>query len=164
MCAGKTRTARALARLLKREFYDSDLALAGAHGAAPAALIKKYGLAGFRKKEAAELAALWPRRNLVAALGGGVYPGPKWKSKLAGSGITIYLHCAWPVLERRLKAARGPRPLLAGPWTEAAIRAKKLYNKRLSFYRRADFEINASRLTPRAAAAKIKALLAAAAI
>lgn len=163
MCAGKTLTGRALARLLKRKFYDSDLALEKRCGATIAQLLRSNGLSGFRKKEAAQLAALLTRHGLVAALGGGVYPGPRWGKRLAATGTVVYLHCPWPELERRLKASRSGRPLLAGPWSAAAVRAKKLYKKRLGFYRRAEFEINTSRLTPRTAAEKLLKMLAAAA-
>jgi shikimate kinase len=87
-------------------------------------------------------------------MGGGTYP-----ARLRASGITVYLHCPWPELKKRLKAARGPRPLLAGPWAKAALRARALYTKRLAAYRRAGLEINTSGLTPLATAKKIKTLL-----
>ena len=163
MCAGKTLTGRALARLLKRPFCDSDLTLEKKYRATINTLVREKGVAGFRKAEAAAVKKMLARRGLVAALGGGVYPSPGWKPRLNASGTTVYLHCPWPELEIRLKAARATRPLLAGRWTNAARRAGKLYKKRLGFYRRADFEINTSRLSPRAAAGKIKTILAAAA-
>ena len=162
MCAGKTLTGKALARLLKRPFYDSDAALEKEHGATIADLVREKGLAGFRKAEAAEIKKLAAREGLVAALGGGVYPSPRWKKRLEDSGVTVYLHCPWPELRDRLKAERAGRPLLAGDWTEACGRARKLYRKRLGFYRRAQLQVNTAGLTPQAAAKRIQAMLSAA--
>lgn len=159
MCAGKTLTGKALARLLKRPFYDSDSALEKEHGTTIAGLVRERGLAGFRKAEAAEIKKLAAREGLVAALGGGVYPSPRWKKRLEDTGLTVYLHCPWPELKGRLKAERKGRPLLAGDWTAACERARKLYGKRLGFYRQAQLEVNTAGLTPQAVAVKIKTML-----
>ncbi|OGS10931.1 MAG: hypothetical protein A2234_03470 [Elusimicrobia bacterium RIFOXYA2_FULL_58_8] len=160
MCAGKTATGRALAGLLNRAFCDSDLAVEKDTGRSVAALVRAKGLAGFRLAEARAVKKIIGRVRLVAALGGGVYPSRRWAAGLNSSGVTVYLHCPWPELEKRLRSARGGRPLLQGDWGQARLRAKKLYKKRLAFYRRAEFEINTARLTPLAAARKIKRALA----
>lgn len=160
MCAGKTLAGRALARALGLPFCDSDLLLEKKTGAAVPALIKTKGLAGFRRLEAALVKELAAKNGQVIALGGGVYPSRKWESLLKRTGVTVFLYCPWPELEKRLKAARSPRPLLAGPWEEAARRAKKLYEARLGFYRRADITVNTSGLTPSQTAKEIgKALI-----
>ena len=93
MCYGKTLTGRALARLLKRRFCDSDRALEKKHADTIAGLVKKEGMPGFRRMESAMLRKITAGRGLVAALGGGVYP-----SRLGTSGITVHLHCPWPEL------------------------------------------------------------------
>jgi len=160
MCAGKTLTGRALARLLRRPFCDSDQALEKEYGNTIAGLVREKGLAGFRKAEAAAVKKIAARGGLVAALGGGIYPSPRWKRRLGESGVTVYLHCPWPELKGRLRTARGARPLLAGDWAAACRRAAALYRKRLPFYRRAELTVNTAGLTPRAAAVKIKTLLA----
>jgi len=159
MCAGKTLTGRALSRALGLPFCDSDLQLEKRTGATVAALIRAKGLAGFRRLEAALVKELAAKSGQVIALGGGVYPSRKWESLLNKTGITIFLYCPWPELGKRLKAARSARPLLAGPWEEAAPRAKKLYEARLRFYRRADITINTAGLTPAQAAGKIRRTL-----
>lgn len=158
MCAGKTLAGRALARALRRPFADSDAVIERAAGRKVADLVKARGLAAFRRAEAETVKALAARGGLVAALGGGFYPSGR-RAALLRDGVTVFLHCAWPELEARLKAARAPRPLLAGPWEKAAARAKRLYRARLPYYRRADLTVDVTGLTPAAAAKKIKKAL-----
>ncbi|MCX5785502.1 MAG: hypothetical protein NTX59_07420 [Elusimicrobia bacterium] len=155
MCAGKTSTGKALARLLKRKFADSDRLVEKQAGIKIAELVDTKGLRAFRKLEAGAVRALAGKRGLAAALGGGIYPSRRWAGLLKSTGVTVYLHCAWPELEKRLKIARDLRPRLSGHWEQARKRANKLYSKRLPFYRLADLEINAGRLTPAQTAALI---------
>ena len=149
MCAGKTSAGRALARLLGRPFRDCDALVEKETGKTVAELVTEKGLAGFRRLEAARVRALASSGGQVIALGGGVYPSRKWKGLLGRDGLTVFLNCPWPELAGRLKKAAGPRPLLAGPWERTAIRAKKLYNRRLPFYRRADITLNTAGLSPK---------------
>ena len=160
MCAGKTSTGRALARMLRRPFLDSDSLFEKEHGAAAAYLIRKKGLGRFRSMEAALVKALAGGCGRVIALGGGIYPSGRRARLLKKTGVTVFLRCPWPELEARLKAARSGRPLLDGPWEKAAPRAKKLYARRLSFYRRADITIMTAGLTPAQIAKKTKRALA----
>lgn len=159
MCAGKTTTGKALSRALGLPFCDSDEELERKAGSAPAGLIKDKGLDAFRELEAEVVTALAAQGGRIIALGGGVYPSRKWEGLLKTTGVNVFLYCPWPLLETRLKAARAPRPLLAGPWEKAAPRAKALYSARLGFYRRADLTINTAGLTPAQAAEKIKKAL-----
>jgi shikimate kinase len=156
MCAGKTLSGRPLARALKLPFYDSDLLLAKKAGTYLSAFIKARGLGAFRRLETAQVKELAARGGRIIALGGGVYPSRKWESLFKKTGITVFLYCPWPELEARLMAARAPRPLLDGPWEKAGPRAKKLYESRLKFYRRADITINTAGLTPAQVAGKTK--------
>lgn len=159
MCAGKTSAGLALARLLKRPFADSDRTVEKKYGRKAAELIAAGGLAAFRKKEAAAVKEIAARGGLVAALGGGVYPSRRWEKLLRTTGTIVYLACPWPELELRLKAARGPRPLLNGRWETARRRAKELYLRRLPAYRRADLTVSTAGKTPRRTAALIKKAL-----
>ncbi len=160
MCAGKTSAGAALARALRRPFRDSDALLRKKTGERPAVIIRRDGLGAFRRLEAALIKELAARGGQVISLGGGVYPSKRWESLLKKTGATVFLDCPWPELKKRLKAERAGRPLLDGPWKKAAPRAKKIYDSRLRFYRRADITVRTSGLTPSKAAAKIrKALL-----
>lgn len=156
MCAGKTSAGRLLARALGRPLADSDALVEKKAGLSISKLVKNRGLAAFRKLEARCVKELAAGRGRVIALGGGVYPSRRWKSALAASGVTVFLHCPWAELEKRLNTEAGTRPLLKGSWTAAGPRAKKLYAARLRFYRRADITINTGGLTPAGTAAKIR--------
>ncbi len=159
MCSGKTLAGRALARALDRRFSDSDAAVRLASGMSAGEFIRKKGLAAFRAAEAAAVRALAREGGRVVALGGGFYPSG-WRARLLSStGVTVFLYCPWTELEKRLRAARGPRPLLAGPWEKASVRAGKLHAARLPYYRRADVTIDTAGLKPEAVAARIKAAL-----
>jgi shikimate kinase len=159
MCAGKTLAGRALARLLGRRFSDTDLLVKKASGLGPGRHIRSKGLAAFRRAEAAAVRELAGKGGGVAALGGGYYPSGRRAPLLRATGVTVFLYCPWPELERRLRKARASRPLLAGPWAKASARARKLYAARLPYYRRADLTVDTSGLTPESTAARIAALL-----
>ena len=155
MCAGKTSTGRALARRLGRPLRDCDALVEKGTGKTVAELVTEKGLAGFRRLEAAQVRALAAGRGQVVALGGGVYPSRRWKGLLNRTGKIVFLYCPWRELAGRLKKAAGPRPLLAGPWERTAVRAEKLYRKRLPFYLRADLTINTAGISPETTAARL---------
>lgn len=159
MCSGKTLTGGALAAALGLPFRDSDGLLRKKTGTKLAVIIRRDGLAVFRRLEAALVKELAARGGQVIALGGGVYPSRRWAGLLKRTGTTVFLDCPWPELAKRLPAERSGRPLLDGPWEKALPRAKKLYETRLGFYRRADLKINTAGLSPRQAAEKIKKAL-----
>lgn len=148
MCSGKTTAGRLLARSLGLAFADSDALAEKRAGRSIAAIAERSGLAAFRRLEAACVKELASGRGRVIALGGGVYPSRRWEKILKAGGTVVFLHCPWPELKKRLKAARGPRPLLKGPWEKSAARAEKLYARRLPFYLKAGITIKTSGLTP----------------
>lgn len=155
MCSGKTTAGRLLARRLGLAFADSDALVEKRAGRSIAAIAERSGMAAFRRLEAACVKELAAGRGRVIALGGGVYPSRRWHKTLKNGGTTVFLHCPWAELEKRLQAARGPRPLLEGPWEAAAARAEKLYARRLPLYQKAAITVKTSGLTPAATAAAI---------
>jgi len=159
MGSGKTTAGRLLARSLGLAFADSDALVEKRAGRSIAAIAESSGMAAFRRLEAACVKELASGHGRVIALGGGVYPSRRWKKLLKNCGTVVFLNCSWPELKKRLKAASGPRPLLKGPWERAAVRAEKLYARRLPFYRKAGITIKTSGLTPaKTVAAIIKEL------
>lgn len=154
MCAGKTSAGRLLAGKLGLPFRDSD-ALVARRAGGIAALVRKRGLAAFRRLEAAAVKELAAAGGVIA-LGGGVYPSRRWRGPLARAGVTVFISCPWKELEARLRTYADGRPLLAGPWPAAAQRARKLYARRLPFYRRADLTVNAAGLDPAGTAELIR--------
>jgi shikimate kinase len=159
MGAGKTSAGKLLARALGLPLADSDALAEKKAGRSISRIVEKRGLAAFRKLEAVCVKELAAGKRRVIALGGGIYPSRRWKGALAASGVTVFLHCPWAELEKRLKPEAGSRPLLKGPWAAAGRRARKIYAGRLRFYRRADITINTSGLTPAQTADKIKKAL-----
>lgn len=159
MCAGKTLTGGALAAALGLPFRDSDALLRKKTGTKLAVIIRRDGLAVFRRLESALVKELAARGGQVIALGGGVYPSRRWAGLLKRTGKTVFLDCPWPELAKRLEAERSGRPLLDGTWEKALPRAKRLYETRLRFYRRAALKIGTAGLSPRQAAEKIKKAL-----
>jgi shikimate kinase len=159
MCAGKTTAGALLARALRRPFRDSDALLRKKTGERLAVIIRRDGLGAFRRLEAALVKELSARGGQVIALGGGVYPSRRWEGLLKRTGETVFLHCPWPELVERLRTERPGRPLLDGTWERAAARAKKLYERRLDFYRRAGLTVSTGGTTPAQAAKKIKRAL-----
>lgn len=155
MCSGKTTVGRLLARRLGLAFADSDARIAKTAGLSIAAIASRSGMAAFRRLEAACVKELAAGSGRVIALGGGVYPSRRRAATLRSGGVTVFLHCPWPELEDRLRAARGPRPLLKGPWPAARLRAKKIYKRRLPFYMKADLTVKTAGLTPAGTAAAI---------
>ena len=156
MCAGKTSAGRLLAKKLGRRFADSDALVEKRGKRSVAELVRTRGLGGFRRLEAEVVRGLAGRRGLVVALGGGVYPSRRWRGLLERTGVTVFLACGWPELERRLSKAAGPRPLLAGPAKAALARAKKIYARRLPFYRRAGLSVDVTQATPAGTAELIR--------
>lgn len=144
MCSGKTSAGRLLARRLGRTFADTDALVERRSGFKVKELVARRGWAAFRRLEAAELRQLAAGGGRVVALGGGLYPSARWRGLLERTGVTVFLDCRWPVLERRLEKAAAGRPLLSGPWKTAAVRAKRLYLQRLPFYRRSALRADAS--------------------
>ena len=159
MCAGKTLTGRALAAAMGLPFRDSDALLRKKTGTKLAVIIRRDGLGVFRRLEAALVKELAACGGQVIALGGGVYPSRRWAGLLKRTGTTVFLDCPWPELAKRLEAGRPGRTLLDGPWEKALPRAKRLYEARRSFYRRADLKIGTAGLNPCQAAEKIKKAL-----
>ncbi|MBI4349824.1 MAG: shikimate kinase [Elusimicrobia bacterium] len=159
MCAGKTLAGRSLAAAMGRPFRDSDALLRKRTGSKLSVIIRREGLGAFRRLEAALVKELAARGGRVISLGGGVYPSKRWAGLLKRTGKTVFLSCPWPELAARLKAERRGRPLLDGPWEKALPRAKRLYEARLGFYRRADITIDTAGLKPGQTAEKIKKAL-----
>lgn len=110
MGAGKSAVGRRLARLLARDFFDSDEVIEARTGADIPFIFEKEGEAGFRKRERAVIDELSARDGVVLATGGGAILAPENRANLAGRGTVIYLHTS---VGQQLRRTRGnKRPLL----------------------------------------------------
>ena len=115
--SGKTTLGRQLAAHYGRGFLDLDQRIAAEAGQSIPEIFAAEGEAGFRRREAAALAAVaaHPGRPLVVATGGGT---PCFFDNLAvlhASGFVLWLEVPLPELKRRLARRNQAlsRPLLA---------------------------------------------------
>ncbi len=137
MGAGKSTIGLFLARLLGRPFVDLDQRIEAAAGGSIAEIFASRGEKGFRELESSVLKALGDRPPAVVALGGGTLSEAQNRNWIAGRGTTVWLHVPFEVLLDRLtQQEQDRRPLF-----ESEAEARKLYEKRLSDYRKADIHI-----------------------
>jgi len=132
MGAGKTTAGRLMARRLKREFLDTDLEIERRCGVKVPVIFEIEGEAGFRQREAAVIAELTAREDVVLATGGGAVLDEANRRHLAARGTVVYLHAPPPALYERVRQDRN-RPLLATADPQA--RLQELYAVRDPLYR-----------------------------
>jgi shikimate kinase len=124
MGSGKSAVGPILARLMGREFVDTDALV----GDIPA-IFRARGEKAFRDLEAFAVRSVSRRRGLVVSGN---------RAAIRRSGKTVYLRCGVSRLMARLRRAKG-RPLLAG----GALRSRvaELMEKRRPHYEKADLTI-----------------------
>ncbi|OGA17567.1 MAG: shikimate kinase [Betaproteobacteria bacterium RIFCSPLOWO2_02_FULL_65_24] len=132
MGAGKTTVGRMLARRLSKAFYDSDHVVEERTGVRVRVIFDIEGEAGFRKREAEELARLTQLENVVLATGGGAVLNARSREHLKRRGCVVYLHARPAELAKRLGRDRS-RPLLHG--SDPRARLEALYQERDPLYR-----------------------------
>jgi len=160
MCSGKTSTGRLLAKRLRRPFRDTDKEVQRETGRSPAQIIRRYGLARFRRHEARALRRLARRGGQVIALGGGIaLSESKWIS-VRRRGVVFHLACGEDELFRRLKRRWRTRPLAQGPDPDALrSRIRRLLQSRRKKYLQADRVVPADGRTPLQLALRIERAL-----
>ena len=111
MGAGKSTVGRRLAKILGREFVDSDAEIERRTGASIPLIFELEGEAGFRMREKAAIAELAQHRDIVLATGGGVVLDPDNRRCLAEHGFVVYLQTS---VDEQLHRTGGNshRPLL----------------------------------------------------
>ncbi|MGH8377966.1 MAG: shikimate kinase AroK [Gammaproteobacteria bacterium] len=121
MGAGKTAIGRELARLLAREFLDTDQEIECRTGADIALIFDKEGEAGFRRRERQVIEELTQRDNIVLATGGGAVLDPANRESLQTRGFVIYLKASVNAQANRT-GHNLRRPLLAESNREDRLR------------------------------------------
>ena len=111
MGAGKSTIGRRLARRLRLQFVDSDVAIEEASGTSTAELFERYGEQDFRDGEKRLVARLVDGSVRVIATGGGAFTDPDTRALLKERAITVWLDAPVEVLAERT-ARRNNRPLL----------------------------------------------------
>ncbi len=129
--SGKSTVGKELAKLLGREFFDSDDQISK-NGKTPAQIIENEGEAEFRKVETKALEELCKKSSLVIATGGGSVTQDINFDVMHQNGTVVFLQ-----RKMELLATKG-RPLSQG----GEDKIKKMYEVRLPMYKKfADIEV-----------------------
>ncbi|MDP3051305.1 MAG: shikimate kinase [Eubacteriales bacterium] len=145
MGTGKTVVGRRLARILKRDFVDTDAEIERATGKSIRQLFAEEGEARFRSEESILCAKLARQEGLVIATGGGIVLNPQNVDRLREAGILIGLSADPEVILQRV-GLRGNRPLLRGG--NNLERIKELLRERAGAYDVAEFTLDTNFGTP----------------
>ncbi|MHB8455468.1 MAG: shikimate kinase AroK [Acidiferrobacterales bacterium] len=153
MGAGKTTIGRHVAAMLLMEFADSDHEIEARTGASIPLIFEIEGELGFRRREAAVIADLVTRSNLVLATGGGVVLNEANRLALREHGTVVYLRAATEILVERTRRDRG-RPLLQTDDPRGKI--EELLREREPLYRStAHLIVETDRRSPQAVAREV---------
>lgn len=120
MGSGKTTVGRQLARMLDKQFFDSDHEIEARTGVRITDIFDIEGEAGFRVREKNMIAELSQHRNIILATGGGAILDPDNRAQLQNNGTIVYLHGKVADLLRRTQYDRN-RPLLQNDHRQATL-------------------------------------------
>lgn len=132
MGAGKTSVGRALARHLRKAFFDTDEEIERLTGVRIPVIFDIEGESGFRLRESKVLAELSQRADIVLATGGGVVLSEHNRRLLTERGTVVYLRATVADLGKRTRNDKN-RPLLRTGDPLAVLRT--LYEERDPLYR-----------------------------
>lgn len=142
MGAGKTTVGRALAKRLKREFFDSDKEIERQCGVNIPTIFDIEGEEGFRQREARMIDELTAREGIVLATGGGAPMREENRNRLAERGTVIYLSVTLQEQFNRVSHDKN-RPLLKTEDPRGTLR--RLMKERAPVYESiADIKINST--------------------
>jgi shikimate kinase len=139
MGAGKSTTARALARRLDWRVEDIDLRIERDEHRDIPTIFRQDGEAYFRARERDELIKLLDLRGTVVAAGGGTFADPANRELMLRDGAVVWLDVPFKTVVSRIPVD-GRRPLAAD-----RIEMERLYNLRLVAYRQAHLRVDAGK-------------------
>jgi shikimate kinase len=113
MGAGKTSIGRHLARILGKDFFDTDDEIESQTGATLAWIFDIEGEEGFRKRESEVISQLVKKRNIVLSTGGGSVLMARNRELISARGTVLYLKASIAQQQRRTDKDKR-RPLLRG--------------------------------------------------
>ncbi len=139
MGAGKTSVARALAKQLRKDCYDSDEEIENKTGASLSWIFDLEGMAGYRQRELRVIGELSRLENIVLSTGGGCIETPEVREILKQRGIVIYMEVSLETQLNRLKRDKR-RPMLQGDNPQEVL--IRLWEEREPIYENvADFTV-----------------------
>jgi shikimate kinase len=153
MGAGKSALGTRLAARLGLAFVDADRAVEAAAGVDIPTIFALEGEAGFRRREAQQLAEILGGEGRVVATGGGAVLAPETRALLRTRGFVVYLRLGVREQLQRLARDRS-RPLLATGDREATLRALAAVREPL-YVELADHTVDAAALPADAAARRL---------
>ena len=145
MGVGKTTIGLQLARVLNKQFFDTDHELENRCGVSVSLIFELEGEASFRKRESKMLENVLQHQNMVLATGGGIILSEQNRHLLKQGGWIVYLSAIPEIIvERTLKSKT--RPLLQ---TEDRLeRITEIMQQRVKLYEQsADYTIDVNNLT-----------------
>jgi len=131
MGSGKTAVGKQLARLLDRQFYDSDREIERITGVDIPFIFEKEGEAKFRERESEAIDNLTQLNGIVLATGGGAVLAELNRQRLQARGEVIYLRTSIAQQLERTQHSHH-RPLLRTG--DPAARLKEIFSVRQPLY------------------------------
>lgn len=146
MGSGKSTIGRLLAEEIGWSFVDLDDEIERSTGLSISSLFELNGEADFRRIEYQILQQLVQRiergQPFVVALGGGAFAQSKNHDLLENNGVTIWLDCPLPLLERRV-ARHEHRPL-----ARDIEKFRGLFQQRRQSYSKANYRVEVDDAEP----------------
>jgi shikimate kinase len=156
MGCGKSTVGLSLAHELGWHFLDLDEEIERAEGSTIVEIFDARGEEEFRRMESAALArcvrTVQHGKPHIVSLGGGAFLSDENFRLVSENGVSIWLDCPLPTIEKRL-AASNHRPLARDP-----ERLRLLFHSRRGSYARAEHRIEISSDDAAAAVGQILAL------
>jgi shikimate kinase len=156
MGSGKSTVGRALAEELGWNFSDLDQEIEARANTTVSQIFETRGEAAFRAMETEALRerirTVESGRPYVISLGGGAFLTEENYDLVSNHGVTVWLDCPFPIIERRI-AAETHRPL-----ARDLGQLRDLFEIRRDGYARADYRIEVADDDALAAVARILAL------
>lgn len=153
MGAGKTEVGRTLARIMRRQFADTDILAARAARMSIPAVFERFGEARFRELEMDAARELAMRRKMVIATGGGLPSNGRALDELGVFGFIVYLEWPFEALWERISKTGRMRPLVR-QYGKTGL--SSLFAEREQRYRDAELVVSANGLTPKVIARVIR--------
>jgi len=141
MGAGKSTIGRRLAKVIERDFVDSDDEIERSAGCSISDIFSIHGEPIFRDLEQRVIFRLLEHKNLVLATGGGAWMQDHIREKIKEHALSIWLHADLDILVERVEK-RSHRPLLEHGDKREIL--SDLIAKRYPVYQEADMCIHTS--------------------
>ena len=138
MGSGKSTIAKELSKLLKYDFFDSDLEIEKTVGEDISDIFLNKGEDFFRAIEEKTCTRLLNTSDCIISLGGGSITNSKIRDLIEKNSYSIYLKVKLEILLKRLNKSN-KRPLLVNQNKKKVL--EKLYKERKVYYNKADLTI-----------------------